>query len=247
LSEGADQIGGGQCDETDPGIGRMSPQNSWFGALALLVALSQPVSAEMTTSQSNASVAPFGALMRAERSALDALPRDALAVPAKTTAKSKSADKTTVQPVSSFKYDRSWLAKQPAAAGGDEWSCLATALYFEARGETVKGQFAVAEVILNRVDSSRYPNSVCAVVNQGTGRKHACQFSFACDGVDDQIAEKAAFTAVGKVARIMLDGAPRALTDGATHFHTTEVRPSWAHRFPNTAQIGSHLFYRQPS
>jgi spore germination cell wall hydrolase CwlJ-like protein len=221
----------------------MSPQKSWFGGLALLIALSQPVLAEMTTSQSNATVAPFGALMRAERSALDALPREALAAPAKT----KSGAKTAAQTVSAVKYDRNWIAKQPAAAGGEEWSCLATALYFEARGETIKGQFAVAEVILNRVDSSRYPNSVCAVVNQGTGRKHACQFSFTCDGVDDRIAEKAAFTAVGKVARIMLDGAPRALTAGATHFHTTQVRPSWAHRFPNTAQIGSHLFYRQPS
>jgi spore germination cell wall hydrolase CwlJ-like protein len=181
--------------------------------------------------------------MRAERSALDALPREALAV----RAKPKAGAKPTVQPVTSFKYDRSWIAKQPVAAGGEEWSCLATALYFEARGETLAGQFAVAEVILNRVDSGRYPNSVCAVVNQGTGRKHACQFSFTCDGIDDQIGEKAAFMAVGKVARIMLDGAPRVLTFGATHFHTMQVQPSWAYRFPNTAQIGSHLFYRQPS
>jgi spore germination cell wall hydrolase CwlJ-like protein len=106
----------------------------------------------------------------------------------------------------------------------------------------------VAEVILNRVDSGRYPNSVCGVVNQGANDKvKGCQFSFACDGHADTIREKAAYNRVAKIARLMMDGAPRSLTKGATHFHTTNVRPNWARRFPNTAKIGSHLFYRQPS
>jgi spore germination cell wall hydrolase CwlJ-like protein len=71
-------------------------------------------------------------------------------------------------------FTRAWLASQPKPKGSSEFQCLAEALYFEARGETIKGQFAVAEVIRNRVKSSRFPNSYCGVINQGTGKKHQC-------------------------------------------------------------------------
>ncbi len=111
----------------------------------------------------------------------------------------------------------------------------------------MKGQFAVAEVILNRVDSPRYPNSVCGVVHQGTGKKYGCQFTYTCDGNPEAIHEPKAFAEVAKVAELMLSGAPRALTDGATHYHTGHVKPKWARKFPMTAQIGTHLFYRQPT
>ena len=67
-------------------------------------------------------------------------------------------------------YDELWLASLPKGSGGEAWQCLTEALYFEARGETVEGLVGVAEVILNRVDHVRYPDSVCGVVNQGTGR-----------------------------------------------------------------------------
>jgi hypothetical protein len=146
----------------------------------------------------------------------------------------------------SVSYSRKWLDKQPRAGGGNDWECLAEALYFEARGESVKGQFAVAEVILNRVRSPLYPNTVCGVVNQGTGKRYQCQFTYTCDGRAETIAEPSAFRRVGKIARLMLDGAPRALTGGATHYHTTAVRPSWARKFPETASIGVHRFYRHP-
>jgi spore germination cell wall hydrolase CwlJ-like protein len=141
--------------------------------------------------------------------------------------------------------DPDWIARMPAPRGNHEWQCLARAVYFEARGEPLTGQFAVAEVILNRVESPRYPKSICAVVNQA-GRG-GCQFSFTCDGLSDAIRERAAFQRAGKVARLMLDGAPRVLTGGATHFHTREVRPGWARRLPQTAMIGRHLFYRDTS
>ena len=144
-------------------------------------------------------------------------------------------------------YDTATLEAMPSASGGAQWECLAQALYFEARGESLKGQFAVGEVILNRVDSNSYPNSVCGVVNQGTGRLHACQFSYTCDGRAEAINERGAWEEVGKVARLLLDGAPRDLTAGATHYHTRNVNPSWARRFPQTAAIDSHLFYRQPT
>ena len=142
-------------------------------------------------------------------------------------------------------YNAAWLDAQKVATGGAQWKCLAEALYFEARGETVKGQFAVAEVIMNRVDSGRFPDSICAVINQGTGRKYQCQFTYTCDGVPERIHEPKAWERVGKVARAVIDGvAPRDLTDGATHYHTTAVRPRWSRTYTKTALIGVHLFYR---
>ncbi|MHA6262632.1 cell wall hydrolase [Arenibacterium sp. CAU 1754] len=137
-----------------------------------------------------------------------------------------------------------WLDKQPAAKGDAQWRCLAEALYFEARGETVKGQFAVAEVILNRVKSARFPGTLCSVINQGTGRKYQCQFTYTCDGHKEVIAEPKAFERVSKVARAAIDGMVSGLTGGATHYHTTSVRPSWARVYTKTAAIGVHLFYR---
>ncbi|QYX58506.1 cell wall hydrolase [Roseovarius sp. SCSIO 43702] len=146
-----------------------------------------------------------------------------------------------------FAYSKAWLDQQKTVKGGSEWRCLSEALYFEARGETVKGQFAVGEVIMNRVDSPDYPNTVCGVINQGTGRKYACQFTYTCDGHDEVIAEPRAFARVGKVASLLIGGAPRKLTDGATHYHTRAVSPRWARVFPRTATIGVHHFYRQPT
>ena len=149
--------------------------------------------------------------------------------------------------ISNVSYSSDWLSKQPAGDGGAQWRCLAEALYFEARGETVKGQFAVAEVIMNRVDSPRYPDSVCGVIKQGTGRKFACQFTYTCDGLAEHIGEPAAFRRVGKIAKAMLDGAPRKLTDGAPFYHTSAVSPSWARKLARTATIGVHHFYRRPT
>ncbi len=145
---------------------------------------------------------------------------------------------------SDIRYNREWLATQPKASGGAEWRCLSEALYFEARGENVKGQFAVAEVIMNRVSSKRFPNSVCGVINQGTGKRYACQFTYTCDGLPERINEPASWERVGKVAKAVLAGAPRVLTDGATHYHTTAVKPRWSRIYTKTAKIGHHLFYR---
>ena len=163
-----------------------------------------------------------------------------------------SAPKTSLRPVKrgetpnipKIAYTREWLNNQPVASGGAEWECLTQALYFEARGESVQGQFAVAEVILNRVDSSRFPNTVCAVVNQGTGKRNQCQFSYTCDGKAEVVNEPAAYTNVGKIARALLDGAPRNLTIGATYYHNRSVRPRWSRKFTRTASIDGHFFYR---
>ena len=143
-------------------------------------------------------------------------------------------------------FNRAALARLPKTKGGPQWACLAEALYFEARGESVTGQFAVAEVILNRVESASYPDTVCGVIRQGTGRRHACQFSYNCDGRAEVFNEPKAYEMVGKVARLVLDRGVPGLTDGATHYLTKSVRPSWSRVFPRTATIGFHHFYRQP-
>lgn len=141
-------------------------------------------------------------------------------------------------------FSRSWLATQPKPKGDANWQCLSEALYFEARGETLKGQFAVAEVILNRVKSTRFPNNLCGVIHQGTGRKYQCQFTYTCDGNPERISEPGAYNQVGKVARAVIDGRAPQLTNGATHYHTTAVRPNWSKVYTRTASIGVHLFYR---
>ncbi|MCL6284373.1 cell wall hydrolase [Ruegeria sp. 2012CJ41-6] len=141
-------------------------------------------------------------------------------------------------------YSRAWVDDLPKAKGDENWQCLAEALYFEARGESVKGQFAVAEVILNRVESSRFPDTLCGVINQGTGRKYQCQFTYTCDGHKEVIAEKQAYQRATKIARAAIDGISEDLTDGATHYHTTAVNPKWSRVYKRTAKIGVHLFYR---
>lgn len=186
----------------------------------------------------------LSALLGQERQSLSVVPDARMA--ALTTL--PPADERSVQIApQTLTYDRSFLAALPTASGGPQWRCLSEALYFEARGETVKGLFAVAEVIMNRVDSASYPNSVCGVINQGTGRKYACQFTYTCDGKEEVINEPRAFERVAKVAKLMVEGGERPLTSGATHYHTKAVNPSWASRFPRTATIGVHHFYRQPT
>ncbi|MEP5729251.1 MAG: cell wall hydrolase [Sulfitobacter sp.] len=159
----------------------------------------------------------------------------------------KRINKLLTQPTSAsgdVQYSRSWIDAQPKASGDAQWRCLSEALYFEARGETVKGQFAVAEVISNRVKSGRFPSTLCGVINQGTGKKYQCQFTYTCDGHAEVIAEPGAFARVGKVARYVMDGRVPDLTGGATHYHTTAVRPRWSRVYTRTAKIGVHLFYR---
>tara|TARA_B100001093_G_scaffold416239_1_gene406840 strand:+ start:565 stop:1209 length:645 start_codon:yes stop_codon:yes gene_type:complete len=138
---------------------------------------------------------------------------------------------------------QSHLNLLPAKKGDKQWYCLAQALYFEARGESIQGQFAVAEVILNRMDSKNFPNSICGVVNQGSSKRHRCQFSYMCDGQYEVVREKKAFEISGKIARIMMRGAPRNLTNGATFYHSQNVLPRWSLRFHKTASIGLHEFY----
>lgn len=125
---------------------------------------------------------------------------------------------------------------------------MASALFFESRGETVEGQIAVAHVILNRVKDPRYPNNVCDVIYQARKKngkilKHKCQFSFYCDGHPEKVSDQKAFFWAKAIATAVMAGLPDP-TNGATHYHTKAVNPDWRINKKHTATIGNHIFYR---
>lgn len=143
------------------------------------------------------------------------------------------------------RHDSRWLRGIALREIDAQEHCLKTAIYHEARGESLKGQFAVAEVIMNRVTSRKFPNTICAVVYQGAhGQRGGCQFSFACDGRSEAMPNRTAAAKAQRIAQVMAGGGQRSLTDGALFFHTTQVNPPWARAFTKTSQIGAHLFYR---
>ena len=123
--------------------------------------------------------------------------------------------------------------------------CLANAIYFEARGEPVSGQIAVAQVVMNRVFSGFYPNDVCAVIYQNANRHLACQFTFACDGKRKIINERGPWARANRIAKQTLDGKLYETKVGAsTHYHAIYVHPVWVREMHKLARYGIHNFYR---
>ncbi len=131
-----------------------------------------------------------------------------------------------------------------AVSGAKERRCLAEAVYYEARSETRSGQKAVAEVIMNRVASKHFPDSVCGVVYEGSKRRTGCQFSFTCDGSMDKTPKGKAWKRSQDIATLVLTGGVKPFTNRATHYHTTSVTPVWSNNLRMTKQVGSHVFYR---
>jgi len=126
-----------------------------------------------------------------------------------------------------------------------EQACLATAIYFESRGEPVKGQVAVAQVVLNRVKNPTYPDSICKVVYQNKRWRNRCQFSFACDGIRDRVHNMQLWKQAQTLAADVIEGRRWLKEVGAsTHYHATYVNPRWAHRMNRKSKIGQHIFYR---
>ena len=149
---------------------------------------------------------------------------------------------TKVRRPSDWTYSK--LLSLPVPKSDKQMSCLAEALYFEARGEPIKGQLAVGEVILNRVEDRRYPSSICKVVNQGTGRRFACQFTYTCDGKLETVHERKPYEMALKIAKILITTHDRKLTRGSTHYHSNYVNPKWSKKFERVAKFGRHIFYR---
>ena len=122
--------------------------------------------------------------------------------------------------------------------------CLAKAIYFEARSESELGQKAIAEVIMNRVGSPNYPNSVCGVVFQNADKPNACQFSFACDGKTDSPATGKPWEKAMRIARDAIDGRIRiARLDHVMNYHADYISPRWASSLKPVIKIGQHIFY----
>lgn len=123
----------------------------------------------------------------------------------------------------------------------DTLICLATAVYFESRGEPVKGQYAVAEVVVNRALDDQFPDSVCEVVHEER-RPGKCQFSFVCSR-DLTVRDPESFSNAIRVAAHVLYG-DTSYAGGALFFHTTSIRPSWTRDMEVTTKVGNHIFLK---
>jgi spore germination cell wall hydrolase CwlJ-like protein len=174
-----------------------------------------------------------------------------------------SADPTTtrstsaVAPPKSIEIAATKRTEEIATAIGatekDELMCLVQAIYFEARSEPVHGQLAVGQVVLNRVASPHYPDTICGVVYQNAHLHNGCQFSFACDGQPETITERGRWREIVALARGLLackagcreTGARRGALWTSTHYHADYVSPTWAKVLQPTGQVGRHIFYNE--
>jgi spore germination cell wall hydrolase CwlJ-like protein len=145
-----------------------------------------------------------------------------------------------IEALASFDFTTLTMAK----LDGEERTCLAQAIYYEARSEPRIGQLAVADVVLNRVASAVYPNSICQVVFQGSTRRTGCQFSFTCDGSMHARVNKRKWKESEDLAGAILAGIRAPVSRNATHYHANYVTPHWADSLTPTATIGTHKFYK---
>jgi hypothetical protein len=134
-----------------------------------------------------------------------------------------------------------------ARLDAEERRCLAEAIYYEARSESRVGRLAVADVVLNRVKSPVYPDSICEVVYEGSHRKTGCQFSFTCDGSMHKRRNEKQWREAELLAGAVMAGIRAPVSRNATHYHADYVSPPWADTLTPTAVIGTHKFYRFPS
>ena len=131
--------------------------------------------------------------------------------------------------------------------------CMAFNIYHEANNQSMLGQIAVGQVVMNRVADDRFPDTVCEVVKEAVTYKntdkpvlHKCQFSWYCDGKKDEPNYNSkSWSNALKYAVVVLGGdITLDFTDGATHYHATYVRPAWAKTKTRTTRIDRHIFYR---
>mgnify|MGYP003116086090 FL=1 len=130
-------------------------------------------------------------------------------------------------------------------------ACLALNIYHEARDQPIEGQVAVAQVVMERVKSNKYPNSICEVVMQGPTYswsinypiKHRCQFSWYCDGLSDRPKDMTAYLNSVDVAEKTLHGL-KNVVKGSVHYHSVKVKPWWSKYKIRVTQIGDHIFYK---
>lgn len=199
-----------------------------FVCLAVLIAMLRPVASQLTDPRDQIATRSYAIYSaQVERVALD-------------------VGDTWSQNVLFERPNQSW--QRITAEYEAELTCLAEAIYYEARGESRNGQLAVAQVVMNRVYERQYPQAICGVVYQRAldGSNKGCQFSFTCDGSLDRPrhADRVWLKSQENARHAML-GFGGNLTRDATHYHADYVAPRWASRLVRTVQIGSHIFYKR--
>ena len=130
-----------------------------------------------------------------------------------------------------------------------ELACLAKNIYFESANESDLGKIAVAMVVLNRVESQDFPNTICEVVHQpsrNSANKKGCQFSWTCDGKPDTVRSQEKYQAIVALSRDILRSRDTIvdIVDGALYYHAVYVKPSWTKYFEKVARIDTHIFYK---
>ncbi|WP_404381787.1 cell wall hydrolase [Caenispirillum salinarum] len=141
------------------------------------------------------------------------------------------------------------LPSEGLVVSREELVCLALNDYFEARGESMRGRVAVAQVVLNRARDGRFPRDLCKVVTQNlSGRKFACQFSWTCDGRSDEPQDLVAWrqSLILAIAVTRVTNGISDPTEGALWYHAHSVSPGWAGRLAEVVAIGGHTFYADP-
>ncbi len=137
-----------------------------------------------------------------------------------------------------------WPVPRPRIDLSQSLDCLALNIYHEARGESLDGQVAVAQVVMNRVGDAEFPGQVCEVVREGgEWPRDRCQFSWWCDGRVDRPDDLAAWTGSRDLARRILAGSVDDPTGGALWYHADHVSPAWDMDIVRQAKIGRHVFY----
>ncbi|MGL5362269.1 MAG: cell wall hydrolase [Bosea sp. (in: a-proteobacteria)] len=201
--------------------------------------LMDPAFQQMAQGSTSRAEAPQTAMLPPERPA----PSSATA-PASAVTQNKPAATTVVRKAE--EPPRSRFTHLVAAGRMErEMRCLAEVVYFEARSEPERGQAAVAQVVLNRVQSDLYPNTICGVVYQNRHRHLACQFTFACEGKSLRITEPEPWRVATRISRAVFEGRTYLADVGtSTHYHADYVRPYWAKKLRKMDVIGRHVFYR---
>ena len=138
------------------------------------------------------------------------------------------------------------VSRLASTGGRSAEECLAQAVYYESAGQSLEGQRAVAQVVLNRMRHPAYPKSVCGVVYQGSERRTGCQFTFTCDGSLARRPSRGGWDLADRVARQALSGTVEPSVGTATHYHADFVVPYWASSLQKLVTIGNHIFYRYP-
>ena len=147
----------------------------------------------------------------------------------------------------------------------DELACMARNIYFEANNQSKAGQIAVARVVMNRVQDTRFPNTVCGVIHEGPIReswktrrdpdlpeneriyypkRHMCQFSWYCDGKADVPEDSKTWEECLELADLVFSKELHDFTEGSTHYHNDKVNPYWADHLHKTVTIDNHIFYK---